>query len=234
MPLRRFALASLFVSLAASTAVAQSPQLANVLSQLDAASAKFKSAQASVKYDNFTKIVREDEKQNGTLYIERVGSGQRFGAAFYNLGADGQPSKTADKIINYDGGTLQVYSPGTGTDDVFKAGANQSSYESFLTLGFGGSGKALAQSWNITDQGQENIGSVSTRKLDLVSKDPSVVSKFSHVTIWLDPTRGVSLKQIFYAPNGDTRTAEYSDIKLNNSINKAAYNIPSKSQKNIH
>jgi hypothetical protein len=59
-----------------------------------------------------------------------------------------------------------------------------------------------------------------------VSKDPSVKSTFSHVTIWIDPVRGLSLKQIFFAPNGDNRTAVYSNLRLNSRINKRPYNIP--------
>jgi outer membrane lipoprotein-sorting protein len=49
---------------------------------------------------------------------------------------------------------------------------------------------------------------------------------FTHITIWIDPTRGVSLKQVFYAPNKDNRTATYSNIRLNSRINEKPYNIP--------
>ncbi len=38
---------------------------------------------------------------------------------------------------------------------------------------------------------------------------------FSHVTIWIDPARGVSLKQVFYQPSGDLRTATYKNIRYN-------------------
>jgi len=53
---------------------------------------------------------------------------------------------------------------------------------------------------------------------------------FTHITIWIDPARGVSLKQVFFAPNGDNRTANYSNIRLNSSINKKPYSISSKAQ----
>ena len=59
-----------------------------------------------------------------------------------------------------------------------------------------------------------------------MSKDPSVRDTFSHITIWIDPVRDVSLKQIFYAPNGDTRTADYSSLRLNGKINTKPYDIP--------
>ena len=66
---------------------------------------------------------------------------------------------------------------------------------------------------------------MKVEKLDLASKDPNVKSMFEHVTIWVDPTRGVSLKQIFFAPHGDTRTATYSNLRLNTRVDKHPYVI---------
>ena len=57
---------------------------------------------------------------------------------------------------------------------------------------------------------------------------------FTHITIWIDPARGVSLKQVFYAPNGDNRTATYSNIRLNSSVNRKPYNIPKSAQVIAH
>jgi hypothetical protein len=41
---------------------------------------------------------------------------------------------------------------------------------------------------------------------------------FSHVTIWIDPAKSLSMKQIFYEPSGDNRTAIYSGLKYNTRI----------------
>jgi outer membrane lipoprotein-sorting protein len=38
---------------------------------------------------------------------------------------------------------------------------------------------------------------------------------FTHITIWIDPARAISLKQIFFQESGDTRTAVYSNIQMN-------------------
>ena len=38
---------------------------------------------------------------------------------------------------------------------------------------------------------------------------------FTHITIWIDPARAISLKQIFFQESGDTRTATYSNIQMN-------------------
>ena len=216
------------VALSASTLHAQSGDLKTTLAQLDAANRHFKSVQADVKFDNYTRAVRADEISTGILYVEHASSGTQMGAIVYDLGPDGKPATTPSKILSYDGKSLQIFAPGVNQVDIFKAGANQAKYESFLTLGFGGSGAALAKSWNIQDQGPETIDGIKTEKLFLTSNDPSVTSTFSHVTIWVDPKQGISLKQVFLAPNGDMRTATYTNIKLNSSINKKPYAISSK------
>lgn len=210
-----------------------SPQLKAVLDQMDTASARFKSAQADVQYDNYTQIVHDHTLQTGSIYIERTGStsssAQQMGAIFFDSGPGGKPGKTPAKIINYGAGTAQIYSPGVNQVDIFQAGANQSRFDTFLTLGFGGSGRDLARSWTIQDNGPETLTdngqTVKTEKLDLLSKDPNVKSMFEHVTIWVDPARGVSLKQVFFAPHGDTRTASYSNLRLNTRIDKRPYAI---------
>jgi outer membrane lipoprotein-sorting protein len=45
------------------------------------------------------------------------------------------------------------------------------------------------------------------------------------VTIWVDPARGVSLKQIFYEPSGDNRTATYQNIRYNQPIKGDVFHI---------
>lgn len=218
---------ALLAVMSAATAIAQgNPQ---ILNQLDSASSKFHAAQANVQYDNYTRVVNDHEIENGSIYIEREASGESMGAVFFDNG-----SKTPSKVVNYGGGTLQLYTPGTKQVDIFKAGANQAKYESFLTLGFGGSGKDLQKEWTITDQGPETIDGTKTEKLDLVSKEQSVKNMFSHVTIWVDPVRGVSLKQIFFQPNGDSRTAIYTNVRLLAKVDKKPYAIDPKATKVQH
>ena len=230
----RLTLLTTAIALSASTLQAQQGDLKTTLAQLDAASKNFKSVQADVKYDNYTRVVRADEINTGTLYVENTGGVAQMGAIVYDLGPNGKPATTPSKILSYDGKTLQIFAPGVNQVDVFKAGANQAKYEGFLTLGFGGSGTALAKSWNIQDQGPETIDGIKTEKLFLTSNDPSVTSTFSHVTIWVDLAHGISLKQVFLAPNGDMRTATYTNIKLNAPINKKSYGISSKATRINH
>jgi outer membrane lipoprotein-sorting protein len=194
--------AAMFVSAAA---LAQNADLQKVLGQMDAASAKFQSAQADFAWDQYTAVVQSHDTQKGSIAFRRVGASTEMIAHVKT--DEGQPSL---KDVLYKGGELDYYQPTVKQETILKAGSN---YERYLTLGFGGSGKDLAANWNINYQGTETINGVETAKLDLTPKTPS--DQFSHITVWIDARRGVSLKQQVFQDSGDYRTAVYSNVKLN-------------------
>ena len=92
-------------------------------------------------------------------------------------------------------------------------------------LGFGASGKELAEKWEIKYAGSETLGGIKTDKLDLVAKDPTVRKNLPKVTIWVDPTRGVSLKQVFDEGQGQSRICTYSNIKVNLPLPADAFTL---------
>lgn len=196
-------------------------RLKTVLDEMDAGSAKFRSAEANIRKDHFEKIVSDTSTETGTIYFLRSGSSTQVGARF-----DPPEAQT----MEYKGGVLSIYNSGDNQVQQFSAGGqNQARYEAFLALGFGGSGADLAKAWTIADQGTEQMSdgsrTVAVEKLDLVSKEASVRSNFTHITIWVDPLRDISLKQIGYTPSGDTNTTLYTKIKLNQPIDLKAFAI---------
>jgi outer membrane lipoprotein-sorting protein len=226
--LRTFLVAALTLTTASSTfAQAPSPQLTYVLKQLDTASAKFQRATADFQWDNFEKVVNDTSTQKGSIYFEREKGSTNMGAVLVDPSAG--PKSKPIKVIQYQTGTFQMFDPGVDQITVFHEAGNQSAIESFLTLGFGGSGTDLARSWAITDLGPETLTDsgqpIKVEKLDLVGKDPDARKNFTHITIWVDPARAVSLKQIFYTPSGDYRTATYSAIKVNGNVHKDQFAI---------
>ncbi len=210
---------------------AQAPasgDLNRVLAQLDSAAVKFHSAKADFQWDQYERVVESTDTQAGVIYFE--GSGAATRVAIDIETADGQPSK---KTIVYSGAVLQFFQPQIDQMTVFHAGEKQAQYESYLTLGFGGSGSELKKSWDITYQGIETIDGVQTAKLDLVSKDAAVRANFSHVTIWVDPARAISLKQILYEPSGDMRTAYYKNIEYNKKVSPSVFKIKTDSKTQV-
>ncbi|MHB1936816.1 MAG: LolA family protein [Acidobacteriaceae bacterium] len=219
------------ILICAGTGRAQAPgngDLNRILTQLDAAAAKFHSAEADFQWDQFERVVESTDTQTGVIYYE--GSGPSARVAIDIETADGQPAK---KTIVYSNGVAQFFQPQIDQMTVFHAGGKQGQYESYLTLGFGGSGSDLKKSWDVTYQGMETIDGVQTAKLDLVSKQASVRANFSHVTIWVDPTRAVSLKQILYEPSGDMRTAYYKNIEYNKKVSSSVFKIKTDSKTQV-
>lgn len=206
------------------SAPAQSADLNKVLSEMDAAAAKFQSAQADFDWDQYEKIVDEHDSQSGVIYFDRRGAGTDMAAHI---------EKPDEKVVVYKGGELQFFQPKIDQLTIFSAAANRQQYESFLTLGFGGSGKDLAANWDITYKGMESIAGVETAKLDLVSKQESVRKMFDHVTIWVDPSRGISLKQQFFEPSGDVRTDNFTNIKYNAKVPLTAFTLKTTSKTQI-
>ncbi len=188
---------------------AQSCDSARVLAQMDAAAAKFQSTQADFKWDVLQSVVNEHDIQSGTVYFERHGDSTSMAAYIKQPG---------EKTVFFNGGTLTLLQPEIKQETLFSAGSNRGQYESFLTLGFGGSGKDLQSNWTVTCQGMEAVDGTQTAKLDLKPKQQSVANMFSHVTVWIDPARSLGLKQVFYEPSGDNRTATYTAIKYNEKI----------------
>ncbi|MDR3734716.1 MAG: outer membrane lipoprotein-sorting protein [Acidobacteriaceae bacterium] len=218
------ALTLIALVLAALPARAASPELEKVLRQMDAASAQFKSAQADFRWEQYTMVVQSTDVQSGTVYFRRNGKSTQMAAQIRQLNGRNDP-----KTLVYDGQQLQLFQPKINQITYFSPGSNKDQYESFLTLGFGGSGKDLQANWDITFAGYETLKdgaqSIQTAHLELVSKTASVRNMFSRISIWVDPTHGVSLKQVFTEPTGDSRTAYYFAIRVNSSIDSGAFTI---------
>jgi hypothetical protein len=206
--------------------------LSALLAEMNAASAKFVSAQADVRREDFTQIVHDTEIQTGKVYFLRKNGTMQMGMTL--LPPDAQPGALPAKIVQVKDGNAQMLTTGTGQiDQTATTGKNQATAETMMTLGFGGSGTDLEKAWTITDQGPDKLTEsgkpVAVEKLDLVSKDASIRNTYSHITIWIDPVRDVSLKQISFAPSsGDTHTLIYTNIRLNQPVNLAPFALKCK------
>ena len=182
--------------------------LQNVLHQLDVAATNFHTTAADFEFDSIqTDPIPDTDVQKGAVYYERKGN--TFSMAAHIKEVNGKP---VPKVYAYSGGHLQLFEP--MIDQVTRIN-KASAYEGYLMLGFGASGKELSEKWEIQYAGAETVGGVKTDKLELVAKDPTVRKNFPKVTIWVDPTRGVSLKQVFDEGQGQSRVCTYSNIKVN-------------------
>ncbi len=208
-----------------SLAHAQQDQLNNTLHRLDVAAANFRSTSADVEFDTVqTDPFPDTDVQKGVVYYERKGSSFQMGVHIAQ-----ENGKPAPKVYVYSGGTVKLYEKLVNQVTTLSKFAQ---YQGWFTLGFGAGGKDLEQKWDIKDLGPETIDGVKTEKLELVPKDPAIKKNLPKVTIWIDPDRGVSLKQVFDEGQGVSRTGLYSNIKVNQSLPSDAFTF--KTDKNTH
>lgn len=218
-PTQWFRLAVLVAGVACAASLpAQTPNLQQVLAQMDASAAKFQSTQADISVDLYTAVVDEHRTQTGTTAFLHTGGVTEMSTRI--LTDNGQPAETD---LLYKNGELDMYQPAIRQETIISAGANRGEYDSMLTTGFGAGSKDLNAAWTITFQGMESIDGVQTAKLDLVPKDEKIRDNFSHFTIWVDPSRDISLKQAFFQPSGDSRTVTYSNIRYNKPLSEKTF-----------
>jgi len=206
-----------------SPAAFAADDLAAVLHKLDEAAARFKSTSADFEFDSTqTDPIPDTDVQKGAVYYDRKGAGFEMGIHIEQI--NGKP---VPKTIVISGGVFKMYEK---LIDQVTTSNKASKYESYLVLGFGASGKELLQKWNIKYLGSETLSGVKTEKLELIAKDPEVLKLFPKVTVWVDPERGVSLKQYFDEGEGQSRTCLYSNIKVNQTLPRDAFTFKTDSK----
>jgi outer membrane lipoprotein-sorting protein len=207
----------LLLDLLPARAAFAADELKSVLSRLDAASANFHTTSADVEFDTIqTEPIYDKDVQKGEAYYKR--EGHSFQMAAHINEVNGRQSA---KVYTYSAGKVLFFDPQANQERVLDA----TKYESYLLLGFGASGKELADKWQIKYDGQETVDGVKTDKLELIAKDPNLLKLLPKVTIWLDTDRAVSLKQVFDEGQGTSRTCIYSQIKTNQSLPRDAFNL---------
>jgi outer membrane lipoprotein-sorting protein len=200
----------------ATSAQTASP-LDAVLSQMDAAAAQFRSAEADFTWDQYQKVVNETDTQKGKIYFRRSNKGETQMAMEIQ-----SPDR---KYVVFMNGKMSMYQPKIEQVNEYDTGKNRAELESFLLLGFGGRGHDLQQQFEVNFAGNETVDGVKTAKLELSPKSPKVKNMFDKIVIWVDAGRGVSLKQQLFEPSGDYRIAHYMNIKLNSKISDDVFKL---------
>jgi len=192
-----------------ATTIAHAQNLEATLASMDKAAANFRGAQCDFVWDQYEKVVDEHDYQKGTMYFRRQGNDVQMAADI---------TSPAKKYVLFTGDRLSVYQPSIEQVNEYTPGKNKSEFESYLVLGFGGSGRDLQKSFDVKFAGMEQVQGVDAAKLELTPKAQKVRGMFSTITLWIDPARGVSVQQEFQEPSGDYRIAKYSNIQVNGKI----------------
>lgn len=190
--------------------------LERVLAAMDKAATGFRSAEADFVWDQFQKVVNDHDIQKGKVYFRRQGQEIQMAADI---------NEPAKKYVIFSGGKVQVYQPGINQITEYNVAKNRAELESFLVLGFGGSGHDLLKQYEANYLGRDEAQGVDAEKLQLIPKSVKVRNNVERILLWIDPARGISVQQQFFEPSGDYRLTKYSDIQLNQKIPDAVFKI---------
>src|SRR5258708_25620098 len=170
--------------------------LDKVLTQRHSAAKNFRTTQASGISEQYQKVINETETQKGKIYFRREGGEIQMAADFL------EPDR---KYVIYSGGKLQVFQPKIDQVNEYSPGKNRSDIESFLVLGFGGSGHGLLTSYDVQILGAAADNSLEAEKLELIPKSARLKNNIARILLWIDAARGTSAQQHFFVPSADDR-----------------------------
>jgi outer membrane lipoprotein-sorting protein len=199
-------------------APSDSSPLSAVLKKMDTAAASFRSTQAEFEWDAYEKVIDEvDDVQTGTIYYRRTGKEKEI-EMMAEVRKDGNSLntlKSEPKYVLFSGGKVSMYQPKLDQVTEVDLGKNRSDFESWVVLGFGGSGQDLVKAFDVTYVGPETVGGVATAKLQLVPKSEKARNTYNRILLWIDLDKGISVQQQFFTPEQDYRLAKYSSIQVN-------------------
>jgi outer membrane lipoprotein-sorting protein len=183
--------------------------LERVLNQMDAEARNFKAIEAGVVWEEYDSAIKESDTQKGKIYFLREGGQVQMAVDFVD----------PEKYVRYTGGKVQIYLPKADEVNEYNPGKHSGDVESYLVLGFGGSGHDLLKSYDVKFLGSETANGVNAGKLELIPKSDRLRNDFiAKIFLWIDPARGISVQQQFFEPGGNYRLVKYSDIQLRQKL----------------
>lgn len=183
----------------------------DILARMDQAAPAFHAIAANVRMLTYTAILSDKTTEDGTLKMQRLKPGDVRAVINFTGQTDAREIAFLGKIV-------RIYYPNLHEYQDYDLGKNSNMLNQFLLLGFGSSGRELAQSYNITFAGSEKVAGQDTAKLLLVPKDPKVLEHLRQAEVWIPDNAAYPVQQQFDEPSGNYRRATYTDIQLNPPI----------------
>jgi outer membrane lipoprotein-sorting protein len=206
--------------------------LDTVLKKMDDAAASFHAVEAEFEWDNYERVIDEvDNYQTGTIYYRRNGKDIEMKADVKKSGSSLNQLQSQPKFVLFKDGKIQVYDAGKADQvTVYDLGKNAQDFESYLVLGFGGSGQDLLKAFDVTFIGPETVGGVATAQIQLVPKSDRVRNNFKQIQLWIDLEKGISVQQKFITPEGDYRLTKYSSIHMKDKLDDNVFKLKTTSK----
>lgn len=199
---------SVVLCMIASLGSIRADSLKDILARMDKDAPNFHALTADLTMDEYKKIIDSHTVQNGNLQMQRSKKGE-VTAIITFTGADNA------RTVAFKGKSARIYYPVTNLYQDANLGSSAAVVNQLLLLGFGSSGKDLEQSYNIQEEGQEQVSGQATTKLLLTPKDPAVLKRFIKVELWIPDNGSNPIRQEFYESSGNYRLITYSNMHVN-------------------
>ena len=192
-------------------AIAHAQSVDDIMSRMDRAAPSFRAMTAVVQMKTFTAILSDTTTENGTLKMQRLKTGEVRAIIDFS-------AQTDARVIAFLGNIVRIYYPNLKAYQDYQVGKNTDVLNQFLLLGFGSSGRQLAQSYRITMEGSEKVVGQDCAKLLLVPNDAKVKEHLAKIEMWIPNDAAYPVQQQFYEPSGNYRIVTYTNININPAL----------------
>ena len=215
MPVHRILPIISFFTVACGFAAAET--LAAIEARMDQAAPAFSTVSAKLKKSSFTKVIDDTTSESGTILIKRVKpNDMRVKIDF--TGADARSAVFHDH-------KYEVLLPKLKVVQEYNLGEYGALVDQFMLLGFGTSGKALAQNYDIKVVNQEALGGQQTTRLEMTPKSKEARVHLAKIEMWIPDGQSYPIQQKLHFPSGNHDTVTYSELKLNAPLSEDALRL---------
>ena len=185
---------------------AATDSLDDVLGRMDRAPGSFKAFSADLRSVTHTAVINEDDTDSGAILLRRTKHGMDMLVEFT------APNRKSIALRDH---KLEIYYPKQQSIDEYDISPYRALVEQFMLIGFGTSGRELAEAYNIKVLGTETVAGQSTTRLELVPKSAEVLKNMKKLELWISDAHTYPVQQKFYLAGGDYKLVTYTNVKMN-------------------
>jgi len=205
-----------FVLFALAAGFACAEPLDTILARMDASAKTSNSFSASVKWQEFTKVLNSTDTQLGALKLKK-NKGRVMGRL--------DITDPAAYTWHFSGDNWEKYLPKANVLSVYQVAKLAKSSDQYLLLVFGLSGSDLKKTYDLKLGGEETVNGTKTTRLELVPKDKEARKVVAKVELWIPIGQTYAVQQKVTEPNNDFNLWIYGDAKVNPGLPDSAYDF---------
>ncbi len=204
--------------LPAAALLQAAPGLDAVLSHMDAAAAQWKGMRANAVWTKYVSLVDDKSVESGTIVVQRV-SPSRIDMLI-------EFTEPNHYFLSVKDTKVEIYKPKIATVEVYDLSKSREKLRQALMLGFGASGKFLAEHYNVSLAGEEAAAGEESVKLELRPKADETARSFEKIEMWVAKKTWQPVEQKVYETSpGDYRIYSYSAVESNPRFPRGSFKL---------